>query len=74
LDCDTLVLTHVLVTAPRVHPVVRPTLLTVVPTVNEVAAFSPVIVNVGAAASISSEPLLAPVVRAICPTAPVPFV
>ena len=59
---DTPVLTHVRVTRPWVHPVVRPTLFAVCPTV---AAPCPLIEN---SPAISSEPLFGPVVRAIAPS------
>src|SRR3989442_12394209 len=59
---DTPVLTQVLVTAPCVHPVVRPTLFTTSPTTalpSPVTAKLPVIV---------SDPLFGPLVCAIPPT------
>jgi hypothetical protein len=66
---ETPVLTQVLVIAPAVHPVVRPTLLTVVPTRRHpprVAQSSALMVNVPV---ISRLPLFGALVRAIWPSA-----
>ena len=68
MEPETLVFAHVRCTGPCVHPVVRPTLLSTVPTGKLVASFSwLVIVKNGEVVETVRLPLLAPVVFAISP-------